>query len=484
MLDAVVAGDLEAAFTWSGYAAAKAPVFGVFATVPFGPGPEDMTSWMLEGDGSRIHREAYEKLGVTGIPCGIQGAKGGGWFRGDLNTVEDFKGSACASAAIAGEIVSRLGATLVPLPAGEFFYQLQQGKVDGGEMSTPAIDAALGFDKLGLPYYMPGWQQPSAVLDFLMRKDKWEALPAAMRAQIETACRANIAWMLSRSPHMQGLALEKLKASGVVIKQWSPEIMKAFRTNSERSGASTGAERATSDPGLLPRALAPDQKRLHRAQRRRAGATTVRALPLRMAWFSNGLAGLHGSGQFGPDMTILSSQVDTRSDTFKRNAEAMRGLVDDLRRRTDQVRLGGGEESRKRHVARGKLLPRERVRALLDPGSPFLELSPLAALDMYDNEAPGSGVITGVGRVSGVGWSHSVDVSCRRGNCRVGIAGCGLLESGLSVLRLFGFTVLLCLGVVISLARAGERCVHRKSGAWYAITFRCPSAEVSHLTTF
>ena len=101
-------------------------------------------------------------------------------------------------------------------------------------------------------------------------------------------------------------------------------------------------------------------------------------------------------------MTILSSQVDTRSDIFKRNAEAMRGLVDDLRRRTEQVRLGGGEEPRKRHVARGKLLPRERVRALLDPGSPFLELSPLAALDMYDNEAPGSGVITGIGRVSGV----------------------------------------------------------------------------------
>ena len=72
-----------------------------------------------------------------------------------------------------------MGATLVPLPAGEFFYQLQQGKVDGGEMSTPAMDAALGFDKLGLPYYMPGWQQPSAVIDFLMRKDKWEALPAA-----------------------------------------------------------------------------------------------------------------------------------------------------------------------------------------------------------------------------------------------------------------------------------------------------------------
>ena len=101
-------------------------------------------------------------------------------------------------------------------------------------------------------------------------------------------------------------------------------------------------------------------------------------------------------------MTILSSAVDTRSDAFKRNTEAMRGLVADLKSRTDKVRQGGGEEARKRHLSRGKLLPRERVRALLDPGSPFLELSPLAALDMYDNEAPGAGVITGVGRVSGV----------------------------------------------------------------------------------
>jgi TRAP-type mannitol/chloroaromatic compound transport system substrate-binding protein len=233
MLDAVIAGDLEAAFTWSGYAAAKAAVFGVFATVPFGPGPEDMTSWMLEGDGSRIHREAYEKLGVVGIPCGIQGAKGGGWFRTELNTVADFKGQRLRFGRYAGEVVAKLGATQVPLPPGEFFYKLQQGTVDGGEMSTPAIDAALGFDKLGLPYYMPGWQQPSAVLDFLMRKDKWETLSPMLRIQVETACRANIAWMLSRSPHLQGTAMEKLRASGVVIKQWSPDLLKVFRAKSE-----------------------------------------------------------------------------------------------------------------------------------------------------------------------------------------------------------------------------------------------------------
>lgn len=233
MLDAIIAGDLEAAFTWSGYAASKTPVFNIFATVPFGLGPEEMASWMLEGDGSRIHRDAYDKLGVTGIPCGIQGPKGGGWFRGEVNSVADFKGLRLRYGKLAAEVISRLGTVVVPLPPGEFFYKLQQGNLDGGEMSTPAMDAALGFDKLGLPYYLPGWQQPSAVLDFLMRKDKWAALPASLRAQIQTACQANIAWMLSRSPNVQGMALEKLKASGVEIREWSSDVLAAFRKNSE-----------------------------------------------------------------------------------------------------------------------------------------------------------------------------------------------------------------------------------------------------------
>ncbi len=233
MLDAIVGGDLEAAFTWSGYAAAKAPVLSLFATVPFGPSETEMVSWLIEGDGGRIHGEAYEKLGVAAVPCGVQGAKGGGWFRGDISRVEDLKGMRLRYGRTSAGVLSRMGATVVPMPQGDFFYELQQGRVDGGEMSTPAIDAALGFDKLGLPYYLPGWQQPSAVLDFLMRKDKWAQLPAAQRAQIETACRANIVWMFGRSPHMQGVALTKLRDAGVTIKQWSPALLDAFRRNSE-----------------------------------------------------------------------------------------------------------------------------------------------------------------------------------------------------------------------------------------------------------
>jgi 3-methylcrotonyl-CoA carboxylase beta subunit len=101
------------------------------------------------------------------------------------------------------------------------------------------------------------------------------------------------------------------------------------------------------------------------------------------------------------DEARLSTTADPGGEAFQRNAETMRALSEDLRRRLEHVRLGGSAKSRERHVSRGKLLPRERVDALLDPGSPFLELSPLAANGMYDDEAPGAGVITGIGRVSG-----------------------------------------------------------------------------------
>ncbi|HEY3908392.1 MAG TPA: carboxyl transferase domain-containing protein [Stellaceae bacterium] len=100
-------------------------------------------------------------------------------------------------------------------------------------------------------------------------------------------------------------------------------------------------------------------------------------------------------------MTILTTALDRRSEAFRNNDAAMRGLVADLREKLAKIEEGGGEGARRRHLARGKLLPRERVRLLLDPGSPLLELSALAAFGMYDGEVPAAGIITGIGRVSG-----------------------------------------------------------------------------------
>ena len=100
-------------------------------------------------------------------------------------------------------------------------------------------------------------------------------------------------------------------------------------------------------------------------------------------------------------MPIIESRINTRSQDYTDNARAMQAQLDDLNQQLARTALGGNEAARAKHVARGKLLPRDRVEQLIDPGSPFLELSPMAAHGMYEGEAPGAGVITGIGRVSG-----------------------------------------------------------------------------------
>jgi len=100
-------------------------------------------------------------------------------------------------------------------------------------------------------------------------------------------------------------------------------------------------------------------------------------------------------------MSVIQSRINSRDPSYSANREAMQAQVDDLRRLVDQVRQGGGPKAQERHTARGKLLPRERLNAVLDPGSPFLELSQLAAYQAYEDDVPGAGIITGIGRIAG-----------------------------------------------------------------------------------
>jgi 3-methylcrotonyl-CoA carboxylase beta subunit len=100
-------------------------------------------------------------------------------------------------------------------------------------------------------------------------------------------------------------------------------------------------------------------------------------------------------------MPIIESKLNPRSEEFRANAMALEAVVADLKEKVAKLALGGGQAARDKHVSRGKLLPRERIAQLLDPGTPFLELSQLAAFGMYNDDAPGAGVITGIGRIAG-----------------------------------------------------------------------------------
>src|SRR4029077_20320864 len=111
-------------------------------------------------------------------------------------------------------------------------------------------------------------------------------------------------------------------------------------------------------------------------------------------------SGVRG-GAVGVEMPKINSSISVSADEFKANAAAMSTLVADLAGKRTEAGAGGPERLRERHTARGKLLPRDRVLRLIDPGSPFLELSPLAALELYTKDIHAAGIITGVGRISG-----------------------------------------------------------------------------------
>ncbi|SDR52134.1 3-methylcrotonyl-CoA carboxylase beta subunit [Burkholderia orbicola] len=100
-------------------------------------------------------------------------------------------------------------------------------------------------------------------------------------------------------------------------------------------------------------------------------------------------------------MPIIESKLNPRSEDFRANAVALEAVVADLRAKIEQLAQGGGQAARDKHLSRGKLLPRDRIAQLLDPGAPFLEFSQLAANGMYNDDAPGAGVITGIGRIAG-----------------------------------------------------------------------------------
>ena len=114
-------------------------------------------------------------------------------------------------------------------------------------------------------------------------------------------------------------------------------------------------------------------------------------------------------------MSLLPTTVDTHSAEFQQNTAAMRRLLEEFETRQQQARQGGSERARQRHIARGKLLPRERVELLLDPGTPFLELSTLAGWDMYNNESPAGSGINGIGVVNGVECMVSANDATAKG---------------------------------------------------------------------
>ena len=226
--DAVSNGSLDSAYTAAGYFTGKDIAFAMFTTVPFGPDAGEFLAWYEYGGGNQLMWEMHEKYNIVARNCGLISPEASGWFRKEMNSLEDFKGLKMRFFGLGANVMQKLGVATQLLQAGEIFQALQLGTIDATEFSMPTMDLSLGFYQVAKFYYFPGWHQQTSIGQLYISKAKWAELSDTQKLIVEQACKANMLQELAEGEALQFGAMAELKAKGVQFRKWSPAILKAM----------------------------------------------------------------------------------------------------------------------------------------------------------------------------------------------------------------------------------------------------------------
>src|SRR5215468_5973930 len=184
VLDAVGNGVADMGHTASFYWQGKMPAAAFFTTVPFGLTPGEHVAWVEAGGGQALWDEMYARFGVKPFMGGNTGVCMGGWFRREVNALDDVKGLKIRSLGLGGEVFRRLGATPQTTPPGEILVSLQSGVLDAAEFVGPGTDIALGLYRVAPNYYAPGFNKPNGTGECLVSLKVWETLDSELKAII------------------------------------------------------------------------------------------------------------------------------------------------------------------------------------------------------------------------------------------------------------------------------------------------------------
>ncbi len=227
--DAVKSGKIEAGYTWLGYDQGKLPSSVLFASVPFGMEPWEYIGWWYEAGGQKLAEDIYHKINIHPLLCGMTGPETAGWFKKEINGLEDVKGLKMRFAGIGGQVMQDLGASVTVLPGGEIFQALEKGAIDATEFSLPAVDQKLGFNKVAKYNYFPGWHQPHAAFHLVVNKQEWDKTSAMDKAVINLACEASVTRDLARSEGIQGAAMAELESAGAISKRLPEPLLRELQ---------------------------------------------------------------------------------------------------------------------------------------------------------------------------------------------------------------------------------------------------------------
>lgn len=216
-----------------------------FTTMPFGMTAPEQYAWFYYGGGMELMKEVYDKYGIMSFPGGNTGNQMGGWFRKEINTVEDLKGLKMRIPGFAGEVLAKLGAKPTNIPSGELYTALERNTIDALEWVGPSLDLRMGFHKIA-PFYYTGWHEPATELQFMVNEKAFKSLPEDLQNILTVAMKAAAYDMYAQSMHESGVNLAKLQEDYPNVKIRS--FPKAVMTEIQAANAQLLSEFANKDP--------------------------------------------------------------------------------------------------------------------------------------------------------------------------------------------------------------------------------------------
>ncbi len=245
VFDAVAGGTAEIGHGASYYWKGKSEAAQFFSAVPFGMTGQEMNAWLYFGGGMELWRKVYEPFGVIPMAAGNSGVQMGGWFKKEINSLNDLQGLKMRIPGLGGEVLKRAGGTPVQVAGGEIFTSLQSGAIDATEWVGPYNDLAFGLYKAAKYYYYPGWHEPGTTMECLINKAAYAALPLDLQSIVSNACRVMNGDMLAEYTARNNSALQTLiNDHGVIVRKFPGDVLNKLLALSEE----VVAEIAGKDP--------------------------------------------------------------------------------------------------------------------------------------------------------------------------------------------------------------------------------------------
>lgn len=230
ILNAVGDGTIEMSRSLSYDWRTQSPVLEMFMVIPYGLTQNEMSAWIHYLGGQELWDEAYAPFGVRAFPAGALGAQSFGWFRNEINGLSDLQGLRFRTTGVAVDVMSRLGATAITMGLDEIRLALQADELDGFELVGPLVDLHFGLHELGAPYYyFPSYNQPSGLVELVVNRTQYEALPSDLQQIVAIAAQAEYEQGLAEANMGNARALNTLvNQHQVQVRQLSPEVLTAL----------------------------------------------------------------------------------------------------------------------------------------------------------------------------------------------------------------------------------------------------------------